>query len=82
MVVNALSLDSILSSGSATASYTMNNLPGGKPGSPFPRAIYGIDPNAWSSTTPGTAASVIPHLADLSTSDDSHADLDMVLLAP
>jgi len=82
MVVHAMSIDSILSGGTPTAFYTMNNLPGGTSVSPFPWAVYGMDAIAWSSTTPGTAAGAIPHVSDLRTGDDIYGDIYMILLGP
>jgi hypothetical protein len=82
MVVNALSIDGLLSGGTPSVSYVMDNLPGGTTALPFPGGLYGVSALAWASGAPGTAAASVPRIADLRTGDDPNADLFLLMLMP
>ena len=77
MIVNAISVDSQMSSGGA---FTMNNLPGGSPVAPLRGAFYGIEAMGWSSLTPAAKAISLPGIADLRTGDDPAVDMHMIML--
>ncbi len=76
MIVNAIKVDSQMASG---GTYTISNLPGGTPEHPLPRALYGIEAFGWSSD-PGNRAIAVPRFADLTTSDATDVDLNIVML--
>lgn len=77
MIVNAVRVDSQMSSGGA---YTLANLPEGTPSQPLPMAFYGIEAFGWSSTDPALRAVAVPRFVNLRTADATGIDLNMVML--
>jgi hypothetical protein len=81
MVVNAISIDGLLSGGTPT-NYIMNNLPGGSAAVPSPLGIYSIEAIAWSSVTPTAVAVSIPRTADLRTGDAANVNINLWQIGP
>jgi hypothetical protein len=68
MIVNSIDVSSSMMTGGP---YTISDLPGGTPGTPLPRAFYGIDAFGWSSSNALHRAIAIPQIVDLRTGDDT-----------
>jgi Domain of unknown function (DUF4382) len=82
MIVNAISIDSLMPTG---GSYTMPNIPSGTAAKPLPLAFYGVEAVSWSTgTMPASMrhykAVAIPAIADLRIGDDTSTNLDMLPL--
>ncbi|MBI3609881.1 MAG: DUF4382 domain-containing protein [Nitrospirae bacterium] len=56
-------------------SYTLSNIPGGRPA-----ALYGVDAAGWSSTVPATRAIALPARVDLRTGNATGVNMNMIML--
>ena len=78
MIVNAVKTDGVMGSG---GSYTLENLPGGESAAnALPVAVYGVTAFGWSASNATAHAVAVPVIVDLSSSDATGADLDMLML--